>query len=140
MNQFDHREYLRSEQEKQKQRSISQAQEQLQLKKDERKVLERQLLHAESDQEKRTYTFRLEHNQNVTVKILSRLKNLGVQEKRGRPKKAEGEHYQAQRKKFTAHLQPETVVYLQALKTAGSVANISAFLDELVADHQKKNS
>ena len=140
MNQFDHREYLRSEQEKQKQRSISQAQEQLQLKKDERKELERQLLHAESDQEKRTYTFRLEHNHNVTVKILSRLKNLGVQEKRGRPKKAEGEHYQSQRKKFTAHLQPETVAYLQELKTAGSVANISAFLDELVAEHQKKNS
>lgn len=140
MDQFDRREYLRIEQVKQKERSILQTQEQLQQKKDERLEIEHQLLHAQSDQDKRTYTFRLEHNQNATVKILSRLKSLGVTEKRGRPKKAEGEHYQEQRKKFTAHLHPQTVEYLHTLKTDGSISNISAFLDELVAEHQKKNS
>ena len=139
MNKFDHREYLRSEQEKQKIRSILQVQEQLQQKKEERKALEHQLLHAESDQIKRTYTFRLERNQNAIIKLLSRLKNLGVIEKRGRPKKAEGTHYQEKRKKFTAHLLPQTVEYLQTLKTNGSISNISSFLDELVTEHQKKN-
>lgn len=140
MNKFDQREYLRSEQEKQKMRSILQAQEQLQQKKEDRKELEYQLLHAKSDQEKRTYTFRLERNQNATIKLLSRLKNLGVIEKRGRPKKAEGTHYQEKRKKFTAHLLPQTVEYLQTLKNNGSISNISAFLDDLVTEHQKKNS
>lgn len=140
MNQLDRREYLRSEQEKQKKRSILQAQEQLQQKKEERKELENQLHYAESELVKRVYISRLERNQSATVKLLSRLKNLGVVEKRGRPKKAEGERYQEQRKKFTAHLQPETVAYLQQLKADGSISNISAFIDELVAGHQKKNS
>lgn len=140
MDQFDRIEFLRSEQEKQRQRTILQVQEQLHQKKNERMELERQLKHAQSEQEKRTFTFRLERNQNTTVKILNRLKSLGVTEKRGRPKKAEGEHYQEQRKKFTAHLQLDTVAYLQALKAAGTIANISAFLDELVVEHQKMNS
>lgn len=139
MNGFDRREYLRNEQKKQRQRSILQVQEQLQQKKEERKELAQLLLHAESDHEKRTFKFRLERNKNVTEKTLSRLKNLGVTEKRGRPKKTTEERYQAKRKKFTAHLQPETVVYLQSLKANGSIPNISAFLDELVTEHQKKN-
>lgn len=139
MDQFDRIEFLRSEQEKQRQRTILQVQEQLQQKKEERIKLEHQLLHAETDQEKRTYTVRLERNESICHKISSRLKSLGVPEKRGRPKKAEGEHYQEQRKKFTAHLQPDSVAYLQALKAAGTISNISAFLDELIAEHQKKN-
>lgn len=49
-------------------------------------------------------------------------------------------HYQEQRKKFTAHLQLRTVEYLQQLKTSGNILNISAFLDDLVSEHEKKNS
>lgn len=140
MNMSDNRCYLREEQEKQRQRSILQAQDQLQQKKVENIELSRQLQLAQTEQEKRTYTFRIKRNESISMKILSRLKSLGVQEKRGRPKKAEGEHYQEQRKKFTAHLQPDSVDYLKALKAAGTISNISAFLDELIAEHQKKNS
>lgn len=77
---------------------------------------------------------------SAIAKVSSRLKNLGVEEKRGRPKKADGERYQEQRKKFTAHLQPSTIEYLQQLKANGSINSISEFLDELIESHQKKNN
>ena len=130
------------EQDKQRQQKIAiqQSTELLQAKKQERHQLQQQSLQAVTVEEKRLYSMKLDRCNSAITKILSRLKNLGVEEKRGRPKKATGEHYQEQRKKFTAHLQLNTIDYLQQLKTNGKIPNISAFLDELVAAHEKKNS
>ena len=82
----------------------------------------------------------MEHTQRVIIKIQIELQKKGVTEKRDRPRKESSTTYKEQRKKFTAHLQLSTVEYLQQLKNNGSINNISAFLDELVAEHQKKNS
>lgn len=131
--------HLRHEQEKQKQRTILYVQEQLAKKKEECKVLIQRIKFEESEQKRKVYTFRLERTEQLITKLSSRLKNLGVTEKRGRPKKAVHERYQEQRKKFTAHLKPETWTYMQSLKDAGSISNISAFIDDIVAAHQKKN-
>lgn len=125
---------------RQQQFAIQQASEMLQLKKQEQLQLQKQLLETNSVEEKRIITMKLDRCESALAKISSRLKNLGVVEKRGRPKKADGERYQEQRKKFTAHLQMDTVDYLHQLKANGAIANISAFIDELVAEHQKKNS
>lgn len=139
MEPLDRRMHLRSEQERQRQRTILQVQEQLKQKKKECKELVLSIKLEESEQKKKLYTFRLERTEQLIVKISNRLKNLGITENRGRPKKAVGEHYQEQRKKFTAHLQPETWTYVQSLKASGSISNISAFLDEVIAEHQKMN-
>lgn len=125
---------------RQQQFAIQQASEMLQVKKQEQLQLQKQLHETHSIEEKRILTMKLDRCESAIAKISSRLKNLGVEEKRGRPKKAEGERYQEQRKKFTAHLQMNTVDYLQGLKASGTITNISAFIDELVAEHQKKNS
>jgi len=71
--------------------------------------------------------------------ILGRLKNLDYTEKKGRPKKELADTYKANRVKFTAHLQKENMDYVQQLKENGTIPNISAFLDELIAQHQKNN-
>lgn len=128
------------EQDKQRQQKIAiqQSTELLQAKKQERHQLQQQSLQAVTVEEKRLYSMKLDRCDSAIAKISSRLKNLGVEEKRGRPKKADGERYQEQRKKFTAHLLPETMAYLQQLKASGSIANISAFLEELIAEHRKK--
>lgn len=125
---------------RQQQFSIQQAKDLLLIKKQEQRELQKQLLQTNTIEEKRILTMKLDRCNNSIAKISSRLKNLGVEEKRGRPKKADGERYQEQRKKFTAHLQMDIFDYLQQLKSSGAISNISAFIDELVAEHQKKNS
>lgn len=120
--------------------AIQQASDMLQVKKQEQQELQKQLLQTSNIEENRILTLKLDRCESAITKISSRLKNLGIEEKRGRPKKADGERYQEQRKKFTAHLQMDTLDYLQQLKANGAIANISAFVDELVAEHQKKNS
>jgi len=125
---------------RQQQFAIQQVSEILQIKKQEQLQLQKLLLETPSIEEKRVITMKLDRCERALAKISSRLKNLGVVEKRGRPKKAEGERYQEQRKKFTAHLQIDKLNYLQELKASGAIPNISAFIDTLVAEHQKKNS
>ena len=134
------KEIVEQDKQRQEQLAIQQATEILQVKKQERQQLKLQLQNATTMEEKRLYSVKLDRCNSAIAKISSRLKNLGVEEKRGRPKKATGEHYQEQRKKFTAHLQLHTVEYLQQLKTSGNISNISAFLDDLVSEHEKKNS
>lgn len=134
------KEVLEQDKQRQQQLAIQQATEILQMKKQERQQLQLQLQNAITMEEKRLYSVKLDRCNSAIAKISRRLKNLGVEEKRGRPKKATGEHYQEQRKKFTAHLQLHTVEYLQQLKTSGNISNISAFLDDLVSEHEKKNS
>ncbi|MCP1143661.1 hypothetical protein [Lysinibacillus endophyticus] len=140
MNLYNSRERIKQDLIKQNELKILQLIQSLQHLKTERKQLLEHLTQAQTIQEKQLYTTRLQRAERSISSISSRLKKLGVEEKRGRPKKAEGERYQEQRKKFTAHLHPETVEYLKTLKVDGYISNISAFLDELVADHQKKNS
>lgn len=120
--------------------AIQQASDMLQVKKQEQQEVQKQLLQTNRIEEQQILTMKLNRCESAIAKISSRLKNLGLEEKRGRPKKADGERYQEQRKKFTAHLQMDTFDYLQQLKTNGAISNISAFIDELVAEHQKKNS
>lgn len=84
--------------------------------------------------EKRIYF----QKQQLTA-ILGRLKNAGYVEKRGRPKKEITDTYKANRVKFTAHLQQEQMVYVKELQATGQITNVSAFLDELITQHQKKN-
>ncbi|MDM5246431.1 hypothetical protein [Lysinibacillus sp. G4S2] len=76
--------------------------------------------------------------QQITT-ILGRLKNAGYVEKRGRPKKEVSDTYKANRVKFTAHLQKNHMVYVKQLQADGQIQHISAFLDELIAAHQKNN-
>lgn len=132
------KEIVQADKDRKKKIAIQQSLELLQVKKQERQQLQQQLLHAVTVEEKRLYSVKLDRCNSAITKISSRLKNLGVEEKRGRPKKADGERYQEQRKKFTAHLLPETLAYLQQLKATDSIANISAFLEELIAEHRKK--
>lgn len=138
MNLYSSRERIKLDLEKQNELKIVRLTQSLQQRKTEQKELLGQLTQAQTLQEKQLYTARLQRAERSISSISSRLKNLGVIEKRGRPKKAEGTHYQEKRKKFTAHLLPQTVEYLQTLKNNGSISNISAFLDELVTEHQKK--
>lgn len=125
---------------RQQQFAIQQASEMLQVKKQEQLQLQKQLHEIHSIEEKRVITMKLDRCESAITKISSRLKNLGVEEKRGRPKKANGERYQEQRKKFTAHLQVDTVDYLHLLKANGAIANISAFIDELIVEHKKRTA
>ena len=134
------KEIVEHDKQRQHEIAIQQSTELLQMKKRERQQLQQQSLNAVTIEEKKLYSLKLDRCDSAIAKISSRLKNLGVVEKRGRPKKADGERYQEQRKKFTAHLQMDTLEYLKQLKTNGFITNISAFLDELVAEHQKKNS
>lgn len=138
MKRFMRKEIVQADKDRQNKIAIQQSLELLQVKKQERQQLQQQLLHAVTVEEKRLYSVKLDRCNSAITKISSRLKNLGVEEKRGRPKKADGERYQEQRKKFTAHLLPETLAYLQQLKATDSIANISAFLEELIAEHRKK--
>ena len=138
MKRFMRKEIVQADKDRQNKIAIQQSLELLQAKKQERQQLQQQLLHAVTVEEKRLYSVKLDRCNSAITKISSRLKNLGVEEKRGRPKKADGERYQEQRKKFTAHLLPETLAYLQQLKATDSIANISAFLEELIAEHRKK--
>lgn len=126
--------------EKNQQLAIQHMQQSLADKKQELQGYKLAFTNAETEQEQKTLQFRMEHTQRIIIKIQNELQKKGVVEKRGRPKKESGTTYKEQRKKFTAHLQLATVEYLQQLKNNGSINNISAFLDELVAEHQKKNS
>ncbi|RKQ12139.1 hypothetical protein [Ureibacillus endophyticus] len=138
MNLSNSTERIKLELKKQNEMKIVQLTQSLQQKKTEQKQLQEQLTQAQNIQEIQLYTARLQRAERSISSISSRLKNLGVTEKRGRPKKEASERYQDQRKKFTAHLQPETVEYLKTLKADGIISNISAFLDDLVAEYQKK--
>lgn len=82
---------------------------------------------------------RIRFQEQQITNILSRLKNAGHAEKRGRPKKEAADTYKANRVKFTAHLQKEQMDYVQQLKEEGTIPNISTFLDELIEQHQKNN-
>lgn len=138
MKRFSRKEIIQADKDRQNKIAIQQSLELLQVKKQEQKQLQQQLLHVASKEEEMLYSTKLDRCNSAIDKISSRLKNLGVEEKRGRPKKADGERYQEQRKKFTAHLLPETVDYLQQLKSTSAISNISAFLEELIAEHRKK--
>lgn len=126
--------------EKNQQLAIQHMQQRLADKKRQMQNYKREFATADTEQKQKTLQFRIDHTQRVIIKIQNELQKKGVVEKRGRPKKESGTTYKEQRKKFTAHLQLSTVEYLQQLKGNGSISNISAFLDELVAEHQKKNS
>lgn len=82
---------------------------------------------------------RIRHQEQQMTNILGRLKNAGYTDKRGRPKKEVTDTYKANRIKFTAHLQKEQMDYIKQLQATGQIANVSAFLDELIAQHQKNN-
>jgi len=118
--------------------AIQHLQQNLANKKKELLDYKQSLANAKTENEQKTFQFRIEHTQRVIIKIQIELEKKGVTEKRGRPKKEEGTTYKEQRKKFTAHLQLFTIEYLQQLKANGTISNISAFLDELVAEHEKK--
>lgn len=120
--------------------AIQHLQQNLMNKKQELLEHQQALVNASTEAEQKTFQFRIDHTQRVILKIQSELHKKGIVEKRGRPKKAAGTTYKEQRKKFTAHLQLTTIDYLQHLKANGHITNISAFLDELVATHEKKNS
>lgn len=77
--------------------------------------------------------------EQALASILGRLKNAGYTEKRGRPKKEPEHSYKGSRIKFTAHLLPEQLHYMKQLQADGHIDNISAFLNTLIAEHQKKN-
>lgn len=126
--------------EKQQQQVIKHLQQNLITKKQELLDYKHALANAQTEAEQKTFQFRMDYTQRVILKIQQELQKKGVTEKRGRPKKEAGTTYKAQRKKFTAHLQLATIDYLQLLKANGTISNVSAFLDELVAAHKKRNS
>lgn len=132
--------YRKEKMEKHQQHAIQHLQQNLANKKQELHGYKRSLANAATETEKKSFQFRIEHTQRVIIKIQNELQKKGVTEKRGRPKKEEGTTYKEQRKKFTAHLQLTTIDYLQQLKANCTISNISAFLDELVTEHEKKNS
>ncbi|WP_342533892.1 hypothetical protein MHB40_03175 [Lysinibacillus sp. FSL K6-0057] len=82
---------------------------------------------------------RIHFQEQQMTNILGRLKNAGYVEKRGRPKKEVADTYKANHIKFTAHLQKEQLDYVKQLQSTGQITNVSAFLDELITQHQKKN-
>ena len=123
--------------EKNQQLAIQHMKQNLDDKKQELQTYKRAFAKADTEQEQKTLQFRMEHTQRVIIKIQNELQKKGVVEKEVDQKES-GTTYKEQRKKFTAHLQLSTLEYLQQLKTNGSISNISAFLDELVAEHQKE--
>lgn len=60
------------------------------------------------------------------------------EEKRGRPKKDQGQRYQEQRVKFTAWLKPENLLYVRELKTTKQIP-ISQFLDTFIEQHRNSH-
>lgn len=75
----------------------------------------------------------LEKRDNYNQRLARLVKK---EEKRGRPKKGQGQKYQEQRTKFTAWLRPETLEYCRVLKSNHHIANISDFLDTLIEEHR----
>lgn len=69
-------------------------------------------------------------------KLKAKLSGLGYTDGRGRPKKQDSEKYTSSRSKFTAMLLSENLDYLQELKKAKKIKNISAFLDELIDNYR----
>ncbi|QSB12305.1 hypothetical protein JTI58_12130 [Lysinibacillus fusiformis] len=117
-------------------------QQQLQTLKDVKQNLQdfKQQLQASSNPKlQKQLEVRIRHQEQQLTAILGRLKNAGYTDKRGRPKKEVTDTYKANRIKFTAHLQKEQMDYVKQLQATGQIANVSAFLDELIAQHQKNN-
>lgn len=110
------------------------------LKKQELKMYKLELEKNTSTEQANILLARIARAESAIAKLKNQLKIRGFTEKRGRPKKEVGSTYKEQRKKFTAHLQLDTYEYLQQLKKQRTINNISAFLDELVTNYQKKNS
>ena len=103
------------------------------------KQFKQQLAQATLPKQQKQLEFRLQQQRKIEEVILGRLKKLNYTEKRGRPKKEVVDTYKANRVKFTAHLQKDHMIYVKQLQANGQIQNISAFLDELIADHQKNN-
>ncbi|KFZ43676.1 hypothetical protein CS060_13140 [Anoxybacillus flavithermus] len=94
---------------------------------------------TESDAfEKKRITYKMQSLERRIEMVKEELKKKGYKDNRGRPKKEAGTTYKEQRVKFTAHLLPETIAYLKALKEKGVIPDLSSFLDELVRHHKNE--
>lgn len=118
---------------------IQQQLQSLQDVKQNQRDFEQQLAATDNPNRQKLLESKIRFQQQMAEKIVGRLKNAGYVEKRGRPKKEVADTYKANRVKFTAHLQTEQMDYVKHLQATGQIANVSAFLDELIAQHQKKN-
>ncbi|KAB7666036.1 hypothetical protein [Bacillus sp. B1-b2] len=98
------------------------------------------LIKEESDLERKRLNHKIILLNQRRKGLKERLKQLGYEDKRGRPKKIEADTYKGQRIKFTAHLLPKNMEYLKQLKESKKIDNISAFLDELIQSNRKKGS
>lgn len=97
------------------------------------------LMKEESELERKRLNHKIILLDQRKQKLMGRLKQLGHEDKRGRPKKVTAETYKGQRIKFTAHLLPENMEYLKQLKGSNKVDNISSYLDELIQmDRERK--
>lgn len=98
-----------------------------------------QLLETNKPSLRKQLEKRIQFQQQQMTTILGRLKIAGYVDKRGRPKKEVSDTYKANRVKFTAHLRKEQMEYAKQLQADGQIANVSAFLDDLIAQHKKNN-
>lgn len=115
-----------------KDREIKRLMEQVDSVKSQSKNYKAALMKEESELERKKLNHRIILLDQRRQGLMERLKQLGYEDKRGRPKKIATDTYKGQRIKFTAHLLPENMEYLKHLKENGRIDNISAFLDELI--------